>query len=306
MTASLPSGTSSGRGRIVEREMQAAQLDDDVGAKTVIGGSCASQDAVSTRTAPRRWIGETKRVIGFKFPRMSDQNWCDPGLEVRPTRPNGKRRMFDATLVLLWLNYNPTEVDSSSSKLDYILPEQLALYGKRPTVEFHLNQPTTSQKMHFILPLSTNHVSIAFMWPVMSSQMRYPHHIDPPHYNAAQESSPPLYLEVPYMHMHRDAEAPQGVPVQAHTFAPEFQENHDGLFGYGAQFPERDPPEVFPGIWPHRALLVSTPPVNGLRNLVGCYLNNRDMRVNVNMVRIEPSPGGHFEVWIALELADIF
>ena len=46
------------------------------------------------------------------------------------------------------------------------------------------------------------------------------------------------------------------------------------------------------------------PPANGLRNLVNRYLNNPDTRVNV--LQIEPGPGGRFEVWIALELADIF
>src|SRR6266702_7686907 len=125
------------------------------------------------------------------------------------------------------------------------------------------------------------------------------------------------------MHMHRDVGAVQGVPVQAHAFAPvcralssstyitdqiirlqEVQENHDGLFGYGAQFPVADPPEAFPGMWPYPAPLANMPPPNGLRNLADRYLNNPNTRVN--MVWIEPGPGGRFKVWIALELADIF
>ena len=46
------------------------------------------------------------------------------------------------------------------------------------------------------------------------------------------------------------------------------------------------------------------PQANGLRILAGRFLNNPDTLVN--MLRIEPGPGGSFEVWIALELADIF
>ena len=34
------------------------------------------------------------------------------------------------------------------------------------------------------------------------------------------------------------------------------------------------------------------------------FLNNPGMLVN--MLRIEPAPNGRLEVWIALELADIF
>ena len=43
---------------------------------------------------------------------------------------------------------------------------------------------------------------------------------------------------------------------------------------------------------------------NGLRNLAGRFLNNPG--TNINMLRIEPGPNGCFEVWIALELPDIF
>ncbi len=123
--------------------------------------------------------------------------------------------------------------------------------------------------------------------------------------------------------MHRDIAVAQGVPAQAHAFAPvcrtflllhiyvqpnypvqEVQENHDGHYGYGAQFPAADPPEAFHHVWPNPVPLADMPPVNGLRNLVGRYLNNPDTRIN--MVWIEPGPGGRFQVWIALELADIF
>ena len=46
------------------------------------------------------------------------------------------------------------------------------------------------------------------------------------------------------------------------------------------------------------------PAANGLRNLVGRILNNPGTLVN--MLRIEPGPNGRFEVWVALELADIY
>ena len=84
----------------------------------------------------------------------------------------------------------------------------------------------------------------------------------------------------------------------------EVQDNYDGLFVQGAQFPAAGPPEAFLGVWPHPVEPANMPPANGLRNLVNRYLNNPDTRVNV--LRIEPGPGGRFEVWIALELADIF
>ena len=45
------------------------------------------------------------------------------------------------------------------------------------------------------------------------------------------------------------------------------------------------------------------PPANGLRNLAGRFLNNPDTLVN--MLWIEPGPGGRFVVRIELELADI-
>lgn len=80
----------------------------------------------------------------------------------------------------------------------------------------------------------------------------------------------------------------------------EVQENRDGLF---AQLPAVAPREAIPGIEPRQAPPANMPPPNGLRNLAGHYLNNPDARVN--MVFIEPGPGGRFEVWIALELTDI-
>jgi hypothetical protein len=46
------------------------------------------------------------------------------------------------------------------------------------------------------------------------------------------------------------------------------------------------------------------PAANGLRNLAGRFLNNPGTLVN--MLRIEPGRDGRFEVWIALELADIY
>jgi hypothetical protein len=123
--------------------------------------------------------------------------------------------------------------------------------------------------------------------------------------------------------MHRDDGVALGVaepvPAQAHPFVPvcrtyllhessqpyhpvqEVQVNYDG---YGAHFPVADPPEAFPGVQLHPAPPADMPPAaNGLINLVGRFLNNPGTLVN--MLRIEPGPGGRFEVWIALELADI-
>lgn len=75
--------------------------------------------------------------------------------------------------------------------------------------------------------------------------------------------------------------------------------------GYGAQFPTADHPEAFPDVQPYPAPPAIMPPAgNGLRNLVGQFLNNPG--TNVNILRIEPGPNGRFEVWIALGLADIF
>ncbi|KAH9018658.1 hypothetical protein EDB84DRAFT_1518727 [Lactarius hengduanensis] len=115
---------------------------------------------------------------------------------------------------------------------------------------------------------------------IEQDEMQYPHHIDAPNYNPAYYyPPPPPSPEDPYMRMHRDVEIAQGaVPVQAHAFAPAVQENHDGRYGYGAQFPAADPPGALHNAWPDPA-----PPDNML----------------------PPGPGGRFKVWIALELADI-
>ncbi|KAH8996353.1 hypothetical protein EDB92DRAFT_1597641 [Lactarius akahatsu] len=140
---------------------------------------------------------------------------------------------------------------------------------------------------------------------VVQGEMQYPRHIDAPNYNVIHYNPPPPpYPEVPYMHVHRDVGVAEAVPAQAHPFAPEVQENYNGLFGYGAQFPAADPPEAFPGVQPHPAPPADMPPANGLRNLASHYLNNPG--THVNMLRIGPGPGGRFEVLIALELADIF
>jgi hypothetical protein len=121
----------------------------------------------------------------------------------------------------------------------------------------------------------------------------------------------------------RDVGGAEFVPGQAHPFAPvcrtfllcgyiqpnylvqEVRDNHDGLYGYGygAHPPVADPPEAFLGGQPHAAPPADVPPANGLRNLAGRFLNNPDTLVN--MLRIEPGPGGRFAVWIELELADI-
>ncbi|KAI9458887.1 hypothetical protein BJY52DRAFT_402255 [Lactarius psammicola] len=143
---------------------------------------------------------------------------------------------------------------------------------------------------------------------VTQGETQYPRHIGAPNYNAAHyHPPPPLYPEVPHVHMHWDVGVAEAVPPQAHPFAPlvqEVQENYDGLFSYGAQFPAAGPPEALPGVWLHPAPPANIPPANDLRNLAGRYLNNPDTRVKT--LRIDPGPGGRFEVWIALELADIF
>ena len=121
--------------------------------------------------------------------------------------------------------------------------------------------------------------------------------------------------------MHRDFGGAEVVPAQAHLFAPvcgtfllhgytrpnhlaqEPHDNHYGLYDYGTHPPAPDHPEAFPGVQPNAAPPDDMPPANGLRNLVGRFLNNPDTLVN--MLRIEPGPGGRFVVWIELESADI-
>ncbi|KAH8991397.1 hypothetical protein EDB86DRAFT_2935219 [Lactarius hatsudake] len=138
----------------------------------------------------------------------------------------------------------------------------------------------------------------------VQDEIQYPHHIDAPNYNPVHYYPPqPPHPEDPYVRMHQEGIA-QGVPVQAHAFAPAAQENLDGLYGYGAQFPTADPPEAFHNVWPDPAPLANMLPVNDLRNLIGRNLNNPDTLIN--MVWIEPGPGGRVKLWIALELADIF
>ena len=92
------------------------------------------------------------------------------------------------------------------------------------------------------------------------------------------------------------------VSIEPKHFVQEVQENYNV---YDAHFPAADPPEAFPYFRPYPAPPADIPPAaNGLRNLVGRFLNNPG--TDVNMLRIEPGPNGRFQVWIALELADIF
>jgi len=139
---------------------------------------------------------------------------------------------------------------------------------------------------------------------VIQGEMQYLPHIDAHtgNYNAAPYHPP--YPEIPYVHLYRDVGVAEAFPAQAPPFAPEVQGDYDGLFLYGAQPLATDPPEAFPGVWLHPAAPVNVPPANGLRNLANRYLNNPD--THVNMLWIEPGPGGRFQVWFALELADIF
>ena len=124
------------------------------------------------------------------------------------------------------------------------------------------------------------------------------------------------------MHIHRDVGGAEVVPAQVHpqAFAPVCRillifryirpnrlaqgahDNQDGLYEYGAHLPAAGPPEAFPGVQPHVAPPADMPPANGLRNLAGRFLTNPETLIN--MLRIEPGPGGRFVVWIELELAD--
>lgn len=85
----------------------------------------------------------------------------------------------------------------------------------------------------------------------------------------------------------------------------EVQENHYGIFGYPPADPAFGPPQDFPGpeALPYPAPLHNAALADGLRNLASRYINNAG--THVNMLRIEPRPGGRFEVWIVLEMADI-
>ncbi|KAI9444249.1 hypothetical protein H4582DRAFT_1075739 [Lactarius indigo] len=129
---------------------------------------------------------------------------------------------------------------------------------------------------------------------VVQGEMQYPRHIDIPNYN--YHPPPPHYPAVPYVHTPRDARVAEAVLAQAHPFTPEVQENYDGLFGYGAQFPatDPDPPDAFPCVWPYPTPPASMLPANGLKNLAGRYLNNPDAHIKI--LRIEPGRSGHFEV----------
>ena len=92
------------------------------------------------------------------------------------------------------------------------------------------------------------------------------------------------------------------VSIEPNHVVQGVQENYDG---YGAHFPAADPLEAFPNVQPYPAPPVDMQPAaNRLRNLVGRFLNNPGTLVN--MLRIEPGPNGRFEVWVALELADIY
>lgn len=138
---------------------------------------------------------------------------------------------------------------------------------------------------------------------VMQNEMQYPRHIDPVNYNAAYYHYPiPPY---PVVHLHRDVGVAEAVPAQVLPVVPaqEFQECRDGLHA-GARFHAADPPEDVHGVWPHHNPPADIPPANGLRILAGRLLNNPDTLVN--MLRIEPGPDGRFEVWIALQLTDLF
>ena len=84
----------------------------------------------------------------------------------------------------------------------------------------------------------------------------------------------------------------------------ELQENHrdDGLYDHGAQFIAA---EDIPGVWPHPPPPADPDmPADDLKVLAIRILNNPDARVK--MLRIEPGAGGRFEVWMTLELANLF
>ncbi|KAI9465735.1 hypothetical protein BJY52DRAFT_1413833 [Lactarius psammicola] len=195
-------------------------------------------------------------------------------------------------LVLLWLNYNPIEV-ASSFPARLHPPDQLAPYDSMADRRnLHVAGDDQQDAHQEGDPQPVGNVAM--------QEMQYPRHIDAPNYNVAHYHPPqPPYTEVPNVHMHRDVGVAEAVPARAHPFAPEVQENYDGFFGHDAQFPAADPPEAFPDVLPHPAPRTNMPPANGLRILASRYLNNAG--THVNMLRIEPGPGGRFELAFAVE-----
>ncbi|KAH9018172.1 hypothetical protein EDB84DRAFT_660929 [Lactarius hengduanensis] len=128
------------------------------------------------------------------------------------------------------------------------------------------------------------------------------HRPPPPYYDVAHHQAQPDYPAVPYMDMRQDGRV---IPAHPQAFAPEVQENHDGIFGYALADPAVGPPQYFHGhgALPYQAPLPNIPPADGLRTLAGRFINSPGTRINI--LRIEPGPAGRFEVWIVLEMADI-
>ncbi|KAH8989574.1 hypothetical protein EDB92DRAFT_1947307 [Lactarius akahatsu] len=157
----------------------------------------------------------------------------------------------------------------------------------------------------------------------MQGLIQDPHHLPPPHdYEAAYHQLHADYLQ--YMHMQQDERVAQGVPGHPQAIVPvsidpsslsnviltllqEAQENHDGIFGHAPADPAVGPPQYFPGPEPlpyqGPQAFADAPPADGLRNLVGRYINSPGIRINT--LRIEPGLAGHFEVWIVLDMANI-
>ncbi|KAH9021738.1 hypothetical protein EDB85DRAFT_1999676 [Lactarius pseudohatsudake] len=128
--------------------------------------------------------------------------------------------------------------------------------------------------------------------------------LQPPYYDVAHNQLHPDYPVAPHVYMQQDGRVAQGIPAYPQAVAPEVQENHEEIFGYVPAGPAVGP-QYFPGheVLRQQTPLPNAPPVDGLRNLAGRYINSPGTRVN--MLRIEPGLAGHFEVWIVLEMPDI-
>ncbi|KAI9436619.1 hypothetical protein H4582DRAFT_1962146 [Lactarius indigo] len=134
--------------------------------------------------------------------------------------------------------------------------------------------------------------------------MQDPHHPPPHYYVAEHHQGQPDYPVVPHMDMPQDGRAAQGVLAHPQVFAPEVQEDHNGIFDYAPAYPAAGPPQYFhgPDAFPYQAPLPNVPPADGLRILADHFINSPGTRVN--MLRIESGPAGRFEVCIVLETVD--
>ncbi|KAH9015745.1 hypothetical protein EDB83DRAFT_2680001 [Lactarius deliciosus] len=179
----------------------------------------------------------------------------------------------------------------------------------------HPVQPQQPDNLSFPRSGITNHTAIPHLvgdWqqqqahqegiPLPAENVAMQGHRPPqPYYDGAHHQAQLDYPAVPYMDMRQDGRV---IPAPQ-AFAPEVQENHDGIFGYAPAYPAVGPPQYFHvhGALPYQAPLPNVPPADGLRILADRFINSPGTRINI--LRIEPGPAGRFEVWIVLEMADI-